>query len=332
MPQEIKIWKVQNKKLKEIRKERLDFEKRLEDWIEDDITILSDDLIIIGRQISTDFGGSIDLLCIDSRGDLVVVELKRDKTPREITSQVLDYASWIKDLSNDRIHEIANNNFKGNKTLDEIFKEKFDFDLPEILNEHHKMLIVASEIDLKSERIVKYLSNSYGVNINIATFQYFKNEGGEFLAKVFLIKPEEAEYRTQTKTGSKRKPPLTFEELEEIAEGKGIKDLYLKLVKKMERRIDYKSTTRSSLAFYAIFKEGRRTIFSIIPKESSSQKGVLCEIREEYFLRYFKIKFSELENVFKSSSITGENDGKSIRGYLKGEDSINNFISILENK
>ena len=64
--------------------------------------------MIIERQVKTDFGGIIDLLCLDSRGDLAIVELKRDKTPREIMAQMLDYASWVNDLSHERIAEIAN--------------------------------------------------------------------------------------------------------------------------------------------------------------------------------------------------------------------------------
>lgn len=44
-------------------------------------------------------------------------------------------------------------------------------ELPEVLNEQHKMLIVASEIDDSSERIINYLSDTYGVSINAVTFQ-----------------------------------------------------------------------------------------------------------------------------------------------------------------
>ncbi|GAH92576.1 unnamed protein product, partial [marine sediment metagenome] len=106
MSQDIRLWKIaQQDNLMEINKTKLDMEDRLENWLEKDISIISNELLVIGRQIETDFGGVIDLLCIDYIGDLVIVELKRDKTPREITAQVLDYASWVKDLSNERVTE-----------------------------------------------------------------------------------------------------------------------------------------------------------------------------------------------------------------------------------
>ena len=148
MAEEIRIWEISEKEtLNEIKKSKLDFESRLEEWIEEDISIISHDLIVIGRQIETDFGGIIDLLCIDSTGDVVIIELKREKTPRDITAQVLDYASWVRDLSNEHISEIANNYLGKNEILDKTFKKKFDEELPEILNESNKMLVVASEID-----------------------------------------------------------------------------------------------------------------------------------------------------------------------------------------
>ena len=52
------------------------------------------------------------------------------------------------------------------------------------------MIVVGSEIDTSSERIIKYLSDTHGVNINAATFQYFlPPDGSELLARVFLIEP-----------------------------------------------------------------------------------------------------------------------------------------------
>ncbi len=291
MPQDVKVWEIIDRDtLKEISKSKLDIEERLENWLEKEIPIISNDLLVIGRQVETGFGGIIDLLCIEYNGDILIVELKREKTPREITVQVLDYASWIKDLSNEKITEIANRYLGDKAPLEEAFKRMFGTEIPEILNEHHKMLVIASEIDSSSERIIKYLSDSYGVGINAITFQYFRNEEGrEFLARVFLIEPSEVEYRTQTRTTSKRKPPLTYEELQEIAERNGIGEMYLRLVEGLSGHFNRTGTTRSSIAFVGNMGESQNTVFSLIPKESNPDDGLRFQVYITRLAEYFGI-------------------------------------------
>jgi len=336
MPQDIKIWEItEEDKLKEIPRSKLNLEERLENWIERDISMISDDLLIIGRQVQTDFGGIIDLLCVDHNGDIAILELKRDKTPREVTAQALDYASWVKDLSNERITEIANNYLGNRGPLEKVFKDKFGTELPEILNESHKIFIVASEIDTSSERIIEYLSNSYGVGINAVTFQYFQENGKEFLSRVFLIEPTEAEYRTKTKSPSKRKPPLTYEELEEIAEKNGVGSLYRKIVEKISRYFDHNVTTRSSVAFVGFKKEdkSRMTIFSILPGESSSEKGVRYTVYMDRFIDYFGVDREKAKTILPSYEQKvgyGEWAGEFGGGYFKDDKQVEEFLRQLD--
>lgn len=106
----------------------------------------------IGRQVETEFGGLIDLLCVDAAGDLVVVELKRDKTPRKITAQALDYASWVVDLTHERVTSIAKEYLSAD--FGAVFEGKFGSDVPETLNGDHRVLIVGSVIDPSSDHPV----------------------------------------------------------------------------------------------------------------------------------------------------------------------------------
>ena len=93
--QAIRLWKIENDSLREVEKSKLDVEEKLEGCITSDISIISPKMLVIGRQVETSYGGFIDVLCMEENGDLVIIELKRDKTPREIAAQVLDYASWV---------------------------------------------------------------------------------------------------------------------------------------------------------------------------------------------------------------------------------------------
>lgn len=302
MPVDLKLWEIDNQEqLKEIRPAKLDLENRLEVWLEKDVSTVSQDLLVIGRQVLTAHGGYIDLLGIESNGDLVIIELKRDKTPREITAQALDYASWIKDLSNEKITEIANTYLgKFGSDLEASFQREFNSDLPNVLNEHHKILIVASHIDPSSERIIRYLSDTYGVNINAVTFHYFRADDKEYLGRAFLLEPSQVDYKTRTKASStsKRQPNLSFEELEEVAVQRGVEEVYKQLLESLKSHFNRIETTRSSLACKGKVGDSQSaTIFSIIPGESNSEDGLKFQIYLSRFAEYFGVVEDEVTRL-----------------------------------
>ncbi len=62
---EMKLWRVAGAKLQDVDASHLDQEQRLEDWIADAPSMVGMDLVIIGRQVQTSFGGRIDLLALN---------------------------------------------------------------------------------------------------------------------------------------------------------------------------------------------------------------------------------------------------------------------------
>ena len=225
--QKIRLWEITpDQKLAELTSNQISLEERLEDWLESDISVLDPNLLVIGRQVNTDFGGTIDLLCLDSAGDTVVVELKKGRTPREVTAQALDYASWVKELSSERLADIADAYFRDENSLASEFQNKFGEDLPGELNLNHRSLIVAEAMDASTERIVRYLSG-LNVPINVATVQHFKDgDGREYLAQVYLIEPEEAE--AKSRSASKRRS-ITLTELQAEADQNDIGEMFRRM-------------------------------------------------------------------------------------------------------
>jgi len=105
MPIEQSIWKLTDTPQK-LNEDMIDSEFKLEELITKDVGVLNDNWLIVGRQVTTDFNSYIDLLAIDAAGTLMVIELKRAKTPREIVAQAIDYASWAETLEVDQLAEI----------------------------------------------------------------------------------------------------------------------------------------------------------------------------------------------------------------------------------
>lgn len=207
------LYKVASGELIPVQRKTLANEEILEDWIADNPGIIGLDVLILGRQVVTDHNARIDILAIDREGDLIIVELKRDRTPREVVAQVLDYASWIAGLTTKRIHEIAMD--KLGQRLEVAFQERFNSPLPETLNGNHSMVIVASEFDASSKRIVEYLAEEHGVSINTAFFNVFEENGQQMLTTDWLMDQQEVVERSE----SKKKLPWTGYWYANVGEG-----------------------------------------------------------------------------------------------------------------
>lgn len=162
-------------------------ERELEDLLFRHIEILNSNWLLIGRQVRTMAGTYMDLLCMDRDGDTIVVELKKDQTPREVTAQAIDYASCVADME---LEELAGLYLKlsgGQETLNQAYEKKFGVPLDEeSVNKNTKMVIVAARMDESTERIVRYLREKYGVDINILFFNVFSHSGQRLLSRVWF--------------------------------------------------------------------------------------------------------------------------------------------------
>ena len=187
MPIKQSIWRI-GQKPTALMQSKLKNEEILEDMIENDSSILEDEWMIIGRQVVTKHKKEIDLLAIAPDGSLVVIELKKSKTPRDVVAQAIDYATWVEGLEADEISNIFESYSKG-QNLKDAFKTKFHVELEEEnLNQSHQMVIVASELDEATERIIQYLTER-GISINAVFFEVFSDGSEQFLSRRWFVDP-----------------------------------------------------------------------------------------------------------------------------------------------
>lgn len=216
------IWKVGDKPEK-VSSLKLESEDFLEEQIAKDISILNDGWLLIGRQVLTSYNKYIDLLALDASGSLIIIELKRHKTPREVSAQALDYASWADDLESNQIAEIYTNFAKktdlAELSLDNAFRTKFASFLSSVdLNGSLQMMIVAAELDASTERIITYLNDKFDVPINAVFFKVFEDGGNRYLSRAWMIDPTETQENAAT-SGSGEKEPWNSEFYVSFGEG-----------------------------------------------------------------------------------------------------------------
>ncbi len=194
MGTEIKTWQIVDGKLQSIvtnlknegRTEPYD----LEPWLESNPAILGPDIVIIGRQTMSK-SGPIDLLGIDKTGNVVIVEIKRDKLPREALTQAIDYASDAAGWTIEKLGEICSE-YSG-KSLEETLTESFpDVDVESLtINDTQRIILVGFSVESSLERMVEWLSDNFSVNINAVVLNYVKTASGdELLTKTSIISEE----------------------------------------------------------------------------------------------------------------------------------------------
>ncbi len=192
MATEIKVWEIRKGSLLEV-KDQAAFrevykEDDLEEWIAQNPSLLGEELLVIGRERRG--AREPDLLCIDSDGRLVVVELKRELAPREAVAQALDYASLLQAKSADEIRDLARDYLK--KDLEDAFEEQFGEKLANLDVARHRIFVVAPSLDEEAERVINYLAKHSKVHINAVFFTYKRlSEGKDILIRSVLV-PESA--------------------------------------------------------------------------------------------------------------------------------------------
>lgn len=190
--------KLENGIMERVSNENVDYEKDFENWLENSPAVLLDNddgstVLWIGRQVSAtvgDVGKYPDLIGIDAEGNLVIVELKKGKTPREVVAQILEYASWGASLKYEDLNQIAMQYFDKcdyhpNRNLEEAFREVFDPDnaiSSDIkFNLNQKLFIVAEEISPIVRQVAFHLRSRYKLDLHCLEYQVMKTLEGDYL-------------------------------------------------------------------------------------------------------------------------------------------------------
>lgn len=186
-------------KTTEYRRQPIQSESTLENWLHTNPKVLLDEpIFIFGRQYSLD-AGIPDLLALDQFGNVIIVELKIGKSgtgsasEETILGQPQAYAGSLESYTYPELDEIYQTyrsyieegrwdlprNAIPAEDLREAHEQVFGVTLKTSeFNPKQRMLIVAEEITKKTERNASYLLQQ-GLNIQCLGVQWFRSEQTE---------------------------------------------------------------------------------------------------------------------------------------------------------
>jgi len=203
MSTEIKTWEIIEGKLNPINSTLADNGRKetehLEEWIKTKTDILGNDILIIGQQVYTK-SGPLDFLGIDNNGNLVIVELKRDKLARVVLAQAIDYASDLATWEIDKLSEICIA-YTGNTLEDHLTAHFENIEIDDLtINQSQRLLLVGFSIEESLSRMIEYLSSNFDMAINAIVLNYVKTSNGtELLSRTVTIPEEIAKEKSNKK-------------------------------------------------------------------------------------------------------------------------------------
>ena len=238
MTDEIKIWAIDSssptdKGIEMVSANRTETEKWLEDALVANPEILMPGLTLVGRQTPV-AGGYLDLLGVDGDGRLVVFELKRNAPSRDAVAQVIDYCSYLDDLTYSQLGELIREN-SGSRDI--ILIEDFEEWYSENTNGKEltdlkptRMVLVGVGADDSANRMVRFLAER-DIDIRLLTFNVYHHGEKTLLARqVQLVESGTDSPSSKYVDRAKRRINL-----DERAQNMGISDFWHRVISDLTR-------------------------------------------------------------------------------------------------
>lgn len=353
------LYKIKGKKMVKVTetkfKQENKLEQNLEDWIENNPSILGENLLIIGRQVHIqEVNDRIDLLALDTNGNVVIIELKRGKLKDPVDIQSLRYASYISRWEYEIFEKQARNYFfeKSEKVNEFNFNEIYEefcsssgIDIAPDLNQDQKIIIVGSKLKEKLGSVALWL-REHNIDIKIIEVSLFKDGDSLFLTPQIIIPIPTTEKYEIGKHALKKDRPWLAQGAEWHLEkrcGKNMKEKLIQLNSLIKENFQSIEGPNWNQKFYISFKFGNHIwiyvnthkntlILNILIKEHDMDAN---KISEDLGIVLFEKDSSLSEKLQLNSSIDIYNKGvyDKIIIRIKEEFDIfsNEFIDFIRN-
>ena len=194
--------------------------ENLQEWIANDPEFFGEELLIIQKEFDgfDDTRERLDLLALDKFGDIVIIENKLDDSGRDVTWQVLKYASYCASLSKLQIRNIYQQYLDkcgAGENVETRIAEFFDAnDFAEVeMNKSQRIIMVSGNFRKEVTSTVLWLLNNYKMKIQCFKISPFRLDDKLFLNLEQIIPVKEVEEYTIRMAEKKQEDADTQEEL-----------------------------------------------------------------------------------------------------------------------
>jgi len=277
-------------------------EAHLEDWIENDVSIVDPaGLLYLGRQIPTDLGTTLDVLAMDAGGNLVIIELKRERSPREMIAQALEYAAWAETLTEEEILVRGASIYGSVDQFRAKFEERFKTDFPDAdeMNREQRILLVAPEFSETVLRVARYLVTRFGVPLTAISFGLYQAGESRLLVRSAVVQ----EPIDPPDTGSKRPGRRTLQELCDLADERGTRDVVDELLRLREGLLTSVETTQTTINLRRNAGKGQYLSGISIHPGVEGQPGALINVSAANLSALLGLDVRELTNRWPAPKV-----------------------------
>jgi len=181
-------------------KERYD----VEEWIEKTPEILGEELLIIYKELILPSKIRLDLLAIDKKANLVIIELKRDDSGNNVDWQAIKYTSYCSNFLQTDIFKYYAEYLKSDEDEAQLRIEDFIDEEIDKLNEKQRIILVSKEFHSDVVSAVLWLRD-YEIDIECMRLQlYLDRDNQLFITPDLIIPlPEAKDYIQKKETKQK---------------------------------------------------------------------------------------------------------------------------------
>lgn len=253
-------------------KERYD----IEEWIEKTPEILGEELLIIYKELPLPSGIRLDLLAIDKKANLVIIELKRDDSGTNVEWQAIKYTSYCSNFLQEDIFKYYAEYLQSDEDEAQLKIEEFIDEEIDKLNQKQRIILVSKEFHSDVISAVLWLRD-YEIDIECVRLKLYLDQDNQLFITPDLIipLPEAKDYIQKKETKQKEAKRSARSSFSLEKSNLPDNELEKRLINTLQRESDL---TPRVIAFLEIISSEERIFKREEVKSKLFEKGIGVDI------------------------------------------------------